>query len=496
MNSYEETIAAIASAPGGGARGIVRISGPAAVDCVRPLFMKRSKAADTNPSGASSSDQADPFPSSAPTALAGELRLPEFHSPIPADLFVWPTERSYTRRPSVELHVPGSAPIVAAVLIEVCRRGARPAKPGEFTLQAFLAGRIDLTQAEAVLGVVDAADERSLASALKQMAGGLAEPLRRLRSDLLELIADLEAGLDFVEEDLEFIDRATLVARLDAAHVLVVALGARMSARGEATELPRVVLVGRPNVGKSTLFNALAGSERALVSSTAGTTRDYLTCRLMFAGVEFELIDTAGFEVASTRDVYEESGIDAASQRAAHSQRREADLVVHCLDDVSDFEAPQVEASMLVVRTKADLADCRGEIDSAPGPGANALRLISHPARTPVGPKLKSSEAAIAVSAATGVGIDELKQAIARKLVAAQSRSGDVVGATAVRCRDSLRRAAEALAEAERVARSRIGDELVAAELRSAIDELGRIAGVVYTDDILDRIFSRFCIGK
>jgi len=466
MNSYEETIAAIASAPGGGARGIVRISGPAAIACVRPLFTKSSKSADTNPSGTSSSDKADPFPSSAPTALAGELRLPEFHSPIPADLFVWPTERSYTRRPSVELHVPGSAPIVAAVLNEVCRCGARPAKPGEFTLQAFLAGRIDLTQAEAVLGVVDAADERSLASALKQMAGGLAEPLRRLRSDLLDLIADLEAGLDFVEEDLEFIDRATLVARLNAAHVLVVALGARMSARGEATELPRVVLVGRPNVGKSTLFNALAGSERALVSSTAGTTRDYLTCRLTFAGVELELIDTAGFDHTPTTGENGEALIDAASQLASHSQRREADLVVHCLDGDSTSEESPLAANTLVVRTKADLAD--------------------------TGPR----DEAIAVSAATGVGIDELKQAIARKLVASQSRSGDVVGATAVRCRDSLRCAAEALAEAERVARSRTGDELVAAELRSAIDELGRIAGVVYTDDILDRIFSRFCIGK
>lgn len=464
MNSHEDTIAAIASAPGGGARGIVRISGPAAIDCVRGLF-EPSDAHDGD-----SGERADSFPRSQPTVVAGRLRIAEFHAPVPADVYIWPTERSYTRRPSVELHVPGSAPVVDAVLAEVCRHGARPAKPGEFTLQAFLAGRIDLTQAEAVIGVVDAADERGLAGALKQMAGGLAEPLKHLRSDLLNLIADLEAGLDFVEEDIEFIDRASLVARITAACEAVVSLSARMAARSDATELPRVVLIGKPNAGKSTLFNALTGGERALVSPLAGTTRDYLTCRLTFDGIECELIDTAGLEVNdldTKAPGLEDSAqtIASASQSATFEQRRTADVILLCLDGRAPVAAPIEATPTLIVRTKSDLA---------PIP-------ISEP---------------LAVSSTTGAGLETLKHAIARELVAVQARGSDVVGTTAVRCRDSLRRASDALNEALRAARSRTGDELVAAELRFAINELGQIAGVVYTDDILDRIFSRFCIGK
>jgi tRNA modification GTPase len=470
MSHHDETIAAIASAPGSGARGIVRISGPAAIDCVRPWFFATA--------GATSPAAGEPFPEAMPTVISGELRLAEFHSPVPAEVYVWPTERSYTRRPSVELHVPASSPITAAVLAEVCRHGARPARPGEFTLQAFLAGRIDLTQAEAVLGVVDAADTRGLASALKQMAGGLAEPLRLLRSDLLNLIADLEAGLDFVEEDIEFIDRTALVARLDSGRAIVAELLARMAARGEAAELPRVVLVGLPNAGKSTLFNALAGAERALVSPVAGTTRDYLTCRLAFAGIAFELIDTAGLDDATSGETADHA-IAAASQQAMATQRRAADLVVHCVDDAASAEsvgvdsASEVQVPVLKVSTKSDL-----HRRSEPPAGQEEEGCL------------------IRVSAATGVGLDRLRQSIAQELIAAQAARGDVVGATAVRCRDSLRRAEDALAEAHRVASSRRGDELVAAELREAINELGRVAGVVYTDDILDRIFSRFCIGK
>jgi tRNA modification GTPase len=472
MNSHEDTIAAIASASGGGARGIVRISGPAAIDCVRPLFEPNDVVDHRN------GGNADPFPRSLPIVLPGRLRIADFHAPIPADVCIWPTERSYTRRPSVELHVPGSAPIVDAVLAEVCRHGARPAKPGEFTLQAFLAGRIDLTQAEAVLGVVDAADERGLAGALKQMAGGLAEPLKLLRSDLLNLIADLEAGLDFVEEDIEFIDLASLIARLTAAREVVAALAARMAARGESTELPRVVLIGKPNAGKSTLFNALAGGERALVSPLAGTTRDYLTCRLTFDGIECEFIDTAGLDEEMSLHFGDASAdpdasISAASQTATAQRRQEADLVLFCLDDDSPPDPMTNAPGSLIVRTKCDLTTASGDVGSA-----------------------DSSDREIAVSSATGAGLEALKHAIARELVAVQTRGSDVVGTTAVRCRDSLHRAAEALNEALRAARSRIGDELVAAELRLAIEELGRIAGVVYTDDILDRIFSRFCIGK
>ena len=231
--SLDDTIAAIASAPGGGVRGIVRISG---VDCaavVGKVFR-------------------EPLPQRGnPICLNGEIQLPPPLGTIPAKLLFWPTRRSYTRQPTAEVHTFGSPPILQALLDELCRAGARLARPGEFTLRAFLAGRIDLPQAEAVLGVIDAVDESALGTALVQLAGGFSQPLARLRSDLLDLLAHLEAGLDFVEEDIEFISRAELDQQLTAAVLFVEELEARMQSRGSGSELPRVVLVGPPNAGKS-----------------------------------------------------------------------------------------------------------------------------------------------------------------------------------------------------------------------------------------------------
>lgn len=452
--STEQTIAAVASAMGGGGRGIVRISGPAATQCLGELFTPDDAAAAQ----------------SAAAARRGRLTLPEFASPLECDVFLWPGRRSYTRQPTIELHVPGSPPIVAAVLEAVLRQGARPAAPGEFTLRAFLAGRLDLTQAEAVLGVVDAADRRQLDVALRQMAGGLAAPLDRIRNDLLDLTADLEAGLDFVEEDIEFIARDDLHRRLLAAREVVNAVLIQTTARGQAVERPRIVLFGLPNVGKSSLFNALSQGAGALVSPQAGTTRDYLSALVSFGGVDCELIDTAGLE-SSAESV---SSIADAAQQMATNQRRDADVAVLCVDSSRpscDWERQQwslQELHVVVVATKADLA-----LATAPAIAATHR-----------------------VSVVTGEGIDELRHALGTAAVAARQSVGDVVAATAVRCRDGLQRAAAAIDAAAGVAVSRAGDELVAVELRSALDELGRVVGAVYTDDILDRIFSRFCIGK
>jgi tRNA modification GTPase len=451
--SHETTIAAVASAAGGAARGIVRITGPAALDCVAKLFV---------------AEDADESRYDAASVRRGTLTLPDFAAAIPCEAYVWPGERSYTRQPTVELHVPGSPPIVAAALEAACRHGARPAEPGEFTLRAFLAGRLDLTQAEAVLGVVDAEDRRHLDVALRQMAGGLAGPLDRLRNDLLDLTAHLEAGLDFVEEDIEFIARDELLRRLAAVRDGVESVLAQTATRGEAGERPRVVLVGLPNVGKSRLFNALLGREGAIVSPQAGTTRDYVSAVCSFGGVECELIDTAGFETSTGAAV----SITAAAQAATGEQARDASIRVLCLDASRPARAwereqrVQTDPREIIVYTKADLA-------------ANT-----------------AERGELRVSALSGQGLDALRTSLGAALVELRGGAGDVVAATAVRCRDSLERAAAAVDAARRTAEIRGGDELVALELRTALDELGRVVGAVYTDDILDRIFSRFCIGK
>ncbi len=236
----------------------------------------------------------------------------------------WPTRRSYTGQPLAELHTVGSPPLLEMVLGEVYRHNVRPARPGEFTLRAFLAGRLDLIEAEAVLGVIDAQDHEELETALKQLGGGLSGEIAEVRSDLLDLLSELEAGLDFVEEDIEFVERSELIERLTCALKTIARLSKQAETRLQTTGRWRVVLTGLPNAGKSCLFNALAGEEAAIVSPIKGTTRDVLVASADWEGVAVELIDTAGWE-ASPSDIMRE----AQAQRMEQSLG--ADVLVLCI---------------------------------------------------------------------------------------------------------------------------------------------------------------------
>jgi tRNA modification GTPase len=456
----DDTIAAIASAPGGALRGIVRLSGPNTVSVLAACF--RSFSGQTLNDLTSASVVAGRFTTS--TAAPASL---------PASVYLWPDERSYTKQPAAEIHTVGSPPLLSAVLSTLFAAGARPAEPGEFTLRAFLAGRIDLTQAEAVLGVIEARGTSDLKLALEQLAGNLARPLSQLREQLLELLAHLEAGLDFVEEDIEFVSRRDLAVQLDAAASQIAATIAQLGARRRGDTLPCVVLTGWPNVGKSSLFNALAGDAKALVSGEPGTTRDYLSATLDLAGLNCRLIDSAGHEMADANDA-----ISFAAQELSRGQSAQCDLELFCIDgtrELNAWEREQLNASpstaRLVVSTKLD----------------------GNPDRTSLLEPLDSDW--LATSAMTSYGIDLLRQAIHTAL-ADHNRSEQAASSTAERSADSLRRAQLAIDRARETNRDSGGEELIAAELRCALAELGRVVGAVYTDDILDRVFSRFCIGK
>jgi tRNA modification GTPase len=452
MHSPDDTIAAIATAAGGAARGIVRISGTDALAIATRVFTAHAAAALENLSYA--------------RIVSGTVALPDRSASqsLSCTLYLWPTARSYTRQPVAELHTIGSPPLLAALLRAVCFAGARLAEPGEFTLRAFLAGRLDLTQAEAVLGVIDATDRRQLDVALTQLAGGLSGPLASLRDELLNLLADLEAGLDFTEEDLQFISSTDLRTRLTAAAENVGQLMDQMRVRTRAEFEPRVALVGWPNVGKSSLFNALLGRPAALVSDSPGTTRDYLTAPLPLGELTCRLTDTAGREFFDK----ENDRLSDAAQRMTVEQFEQADLRLLCLDATrapNAWEQSQLAAGQrqLVVLMKCDAAG-------------------AHVAPLPF----------LATSAATGAGLDTLKAAVGEHLTTTDS----AVAATAIRCHESLRLAAECLARASEIAATAGGEELIAAETRAALTELGKVVGTIYTDDLLARIFSRFCIGK
>lgn len=470
MYPLDDTIAAVASPPGGAARGIVRVGGPEAFQCVARFFQGDDRQPLAEPPH--------------PLAATGTLRLPDLESSLPCDVYLWPNARSYTGQPVVEIHTIGSPPLLQLVLRSLTAAGARLAGPGEFTLRAFLVGRIDLSQAEAVLGVIDAADPRELNVALRQLAGGLARPLNELREALLDLLSHLEAGFDFADEDIPFIARDELLSRLAEAGKQIADTLAQMASRDDSAVAERAVLIGRPNVGKSSLFNALAADRAALVCDLPGTTRDYLIAELDLEGVKCRLIDTAGRSGEERKEKREERretelplavshDLDSAAQSFTAEQSRAADVQVLCIDStrpLDEWERGQLHVETdrrrIVVFTKCDV------------PGG-----------------LDHDCPALRTSSVTGEGIDRLRDELRRKVLAARAGRSEVVAETAVRCRDSLRLAGLSVERAGWVASSE-QDELAAAEIRIALDELGKVVGAVYTDDVLDRIFSRFCVGK
>jgi tRNA modification GTPase len=444
----QDTIAAVASPAGNGLRGLIRLSGPEAWSIALAGFTP---------------DRDAPLPRRA-EIRSGSVRVDGLRPELPAMIALWPGPRTYTGQNIAEIHTHGSPPLVNKVLAGCLGRGARHAEPGEFTLRAFLCGRIDLTRAEAVAGVIDARNQAQLDAALRQLGGGLSGPILALRDRLLDLVAHLEANLDFAEEaDVNPLGRALLAEELAASADELTELATRLNQRDRSGGLPRVVLIGPPNAGKSRLFNALLGGDQAIVSPRAGTTRDYLSGFCQCDELVIELIDTAGIENPQT-------AIESQAQSMRAGQARQADLVVFCFseDTIGVLTTEVLAASHRIqVWTKCDIKR----------------------------PQPHELPQAIRTSAATGEGLAELKASIARVL-RSQDSEGDLATSTGARCRDSFVRAGEALQAAAETLLTGGGEELVAFDLRLAIDELGKVVGAVVTDDILDRIFSRFCIGK
>jgi tRNA modification GTPase len=389
----------------------------------------------------------------------GAIRLANISSPLPADLYLWPGPRSYTGQDVVELHTVSCPPLVDLVVAACLSAGARAAQPGEFTMRAFLAGKLDLTRAEAVLGVIEAGSRDELKQALDQLAGGVTRPLQELRNDLLDLLADVEAALDFADEKLEFVAQRELLERLTKGLALVTLLRRQLDQRTLGQRAFRVVLAGRPNAGKSSLFNALAGTAVALVSAEPGTTRDYLVCGLDLGGVRVELTDTAGLRAGV-------NGVEGQAQKLGLEQTRKADLVLLCVEGgratVQDQELlAGHEPPVVAVATKCD--------------------LMTAPADW------------IATSAVTQAGLRELREFLADQ---ARRQARPALAPSLGRCRHHVEACLEHLRRAHSMALDDDPPELLALELRGGLDELGAMVGAVYTDDLLDRIFSRFCIGK
>lgn len=455
----EDTIAAIATPLGTGGVGIVRLSGKDAVAIVAPLFRPRSgPGLLDSPSHKLLYGWLEREGEAVDEVLAVVMRAPH----------------SYTREDVVEVHCHGGTLVLRTVLDLACRGGARLAQPGEFTWRAFLNGRLDLTQVEAVGDIVSARSALGLRVSANQLRGRLHGEIQILRDDVAHVAALVAAGIDFPEEDVVFSHREELRTRLELAQARLEAL-LRTADQGRILrEGLAIAIVGKPNVGKSSLLNALLRENRAIVTDIPGTTRDTLEEGLDLSGLAVRLIDTAG--IRETADVVEREGISRSERAIAM-----ADLVLVVLDgtaplDTADHQvlalAP-ADASLAVVNKRDRMAD----------------------ARPPWGAEL-GGRPMVTVSARTGEGLPALESWIREWALHDERPLLEHAIITNLRQREAARLAHEALREALTGLAEGRGDELLAVDLSRTLDALGDIVGETTADDLLDRIFAEFCIGK
>ena len=431
--------------PVGGAIAVVRLSGTGAKKLLYTVFTGRG----------------------APREMAYGRIVNEAGEPLDQAMAAFfPAPRSYTGEDMAELYLHGGQTTVRRVLA-LLGRHARGARPGEFTERAFLNGKLDLAQAEAVMDLINAGAERSANSALAQLTGRLSERIAAVEAQLLDALSGLEAAIEYPEE-LEDDVTSALPGVLAATEAELAALiGAGLSGR-VLREGARVALIGRPNAGKSSLLNALAGAERAIVTQFAGTTRDVLEEAVSMDGIPVTLFDTAGIRAAD--DPVERIGVERA-RRAAER----ADLLLLCFDAAAPL-SEEDEALLAETAGRSRLAVCCK--DDLPA-------LWEAEALSPYGIE------AVAVSAETGEGLAALRRAIAARIAPA-AESALVTNARHI---EALQRAAASVADAEKSAGG-TEPELVATDLREALAALGQITGREASADLIERIFSKFCVGK
>jgi tRNA modification GTPase len=454
--NLDDTIVAVSTPPGRGGIGVVRLSGASAKSIVEPMLRLRR-------------------PLEAGRAVFGELVDCENGGRID-EVVVTFFERphSYTTEDVVEISAHGAPVILEYITEQAVARGARLAEPGEFTMRGFLHGRIDLTQAEAVRDLIESQTLFQAKAAAKQLEGALSKRIGPIKKKLVELIAMLEAGIDFAEDDVAVLADERILSAIGVIREPLARLAQSFAFGRVVHDGLTLAIVGRPNVGKSSLFNRLVERERAIVTPIPGTTRDLVSETVAIAGIPIRLVDTAGIRAGA--DEVEEIGI-----RKSYEALAEADLVLVVTDNNSPQHLKEdlrlVEASnnrkRILVLNKSDLGIPEVQLSR------NGDRLTE-----------------IATSAISGEGIDELRTAIVAEMGgpgAAQQESGFV---TNLRQRRLIDESLSALSNAENAVHNRIPHEMLMMDLHSALQPLDAITGQTTTDDILNLIFSTFCIGK
>jgi len=480
--NLDDTIVAIATPPGRGGIGVIRLAGPDAKKIALPLLRLKH---DLDPGRAVFGELVDPK-EHVETVAPG---CPAEQSSVVSDridevvVTYFAKPHSYTTDDIVEISAHGSPVVLHHVVELAMASGARLAEPGEFTMRAFLNGRIDLTQAEAVRDLIESQTLYQAKIAAQQLEGALSRRLQPIKQRLIELIATLEAGIDFAEDDISILPADQILHHIAEVHAPLEALAASFAYGKIVHEGLTLAIVGRPNVGKSSLFNRLVERERAIVTATPGTTRDLVSETVAIGGIPVKLIDTAGIRRAL--DEAESIGIRKSMEALA-----DADLVLIVFDSSQPLAnedqqlLKQAEGRpAIAVENKCDLMDHVGSADRRGQDSSRADGSTNTPAR-------------VRTSATTGQGIADLRNEILRHIGGESAAQAETGFLTNVRHQERVRESLAALSYAKIAVGNKVPHEMLLLDLYNALRPLDEITGATTSDDILNLIFSTFCIGK
>ncbi len=492
----QDTICALATANGIGAIGIIRVSGNQSFEIVNKVFLgKNLEKADSHTvhygfivEAAKSPKGTLPTEKDAQQTIKHQPTTINHHSSISNDVIdevmvsVFRAPKTFTAEDSVEISFHGSPHIAKKILEVLIKNGARMAKAGEFTMRAFMNGRIDLSQAESIADLIASENEASRKMALHQLKGGISDEISILRTDLLNFTSLIELELDFAEEDVEFADRSALIASLNRTELKLRTLIDSFQYGNAIKNGVNVAIIGKPNAGKSTLLNALLKEERAIVSEIAGTTRDTIEEVLHIQGTAFRFVDTAG--IRETTDIIEEIGVKKAKEKI-----ETAKILLYLYDEfdsqpeeVIDFikEFYRNDLKIILLHNKLDLQDEASE------------NHFDAQLKSELFPKYTSK--IVGISAKNKTGIEDLKAELSDYIYNLETQESTVI--TNQRHYEALQKSLESIKKVESAILGKISTELLAYELRYALEYLGEISGEFTNDEVLGNIFSKFCIGK
>ncbi len=459
----QDTICALATANGIGAIGIIRVSGNQSFEIVNKIFEgKNLEKVDSHTVHYGFIKDKD--------ETIDEVMISVFHAP-----------KTFTTENSVEISFHGSPYIGKKILEILIKNGARMAKAGEFTMRAFMNGRIDLSQAESIADLIASENEASRKVALNQLKGGISNEISFLRNDLLNFTSLIELELDFAEEDVEFADRTALKSLLYKIEDKLNSLIESFQYGNAIKNGTAVAIIGKPNAGKSTLLNALLKEERAIVSNIAGTTRDTIEEILHIKGHAFRLIDTAGLR--ETADEIEAIGVKKAKEKVEN-----AEILVYLADAGTEDLSEDVEMIKSLLRDDLKLIICATKIDEVVPTHYEKLEQIFRN-------NISTDFDFIKISAVENQNIQDLKNELSSYVEHLKSEEGNVV-ITNQRHYEALRKSLNSVKQVDEAVSSQITTELLAYELRNALEHLGEISGEFTNDEVLGNIFSKFCIGK